>query len=39
MIREGLKSNSTLTELWLGSDEKNDKEERKENRIINLVLM
>ena len=30
MISEGLKCNSTLTTLYLGGDEKNDKEERKE---------
>ena len=35
MISEALKSNSTLTELDLRGDEKNDKERKKRNRIIN----
>ena len=34
MISEALKSNSTLTELNLSCDEKNDNEERKGKKII-----
>ena len=37
MISEGLKSNSTLTELDLSCDEKEEKENKNEKTVINEI--